>query len=317
MSDNETLKDVQDGVAVVGARSRGPAGPGARDRARRPRPAQRPPQEERAEGVSTARAPAGSTAATASKSPTERVSRSAAPAPGSRRGRVAESVGAPVGSNGRRASGRDSSEGSETSRVDDEADLSETEPSLSRSELRALIRRQRSVKGLTRRAQVALAITCVAAILAAAAFATLWSNANGQNQQRQAVAQVTTTFLLDLTNFKSATVDADFSALQKAADPGSVFAKQAAQTFNSNIRGALIQARASSLGQLRNIYIGNVTGSTAEAYAVVDQSYENSKMTSPAHDVLDLAVNLTHGASGWLISTVTVENSSGTNSSVP
>jgi hypothetical protein len=282
MPDSETVQDGHEGVAVVGGSRQGAVGPGARERARRPRPGERQGREG---GVANGSAKAASAAPTGTKS---------------------------VRSNGSRRTGAEVSKSEE---VEDE--LEQAEPSSSRSELRARVRRRRSVRLLGRRAQVALVITCVAAILAAAAFATLWANLNGQNEQRQAVAQTTTRFLVDLTNFKSATVDADFAALQKAADPGSVFAKQAAQTFNSNIRGALIQAQASSLGQVRNLYIGNVSGSNAETYAVVDQSYENSKMSTPAHDVLDLTIDLTHGGPGWLISTVTVENSSGTSPSVP
>jgi hypothetical protein len=294
MPDSETVRDGHEGVAVVGAAPRGPVGPGARERARRTRPPERPRRESGAENGSARKVAAGSAS-----------------------GRTVESSSS-------RATGRESST---SAKLDDDleatgtaetAETSETsETSQSRSRLHARARRGRRARLFGRRAQVALVITCVAAILAAAAFATLWSNVNGQNEQRQTVAQVATRFLVDLTNFKSATVDADFAALQKAADPGSVFAKQAAQTFNSNIRGALIQAQASSLGEVRNLYVGNVSGSAAQIYAVVDQSYQNSKMSSPAHDVLDLTIDLTHSGSRWLISTVTVENPSGTSPSVP
>jgi hypothetical protein len=165
---------------------------------------------------------------------------------------------------------------------------------------------------LSRRTLVGLVSLCLVAVAAALAFGLSWSTLDSKESARQAVQQTAGTFLLDLTNFKPATVDSDFADLQNAAAPGSLFDKQASQTFNSNIRGALIQAQASSVGQLRSLYVGDVTGSRAQVYAVVDQAYQNSKMKSVAHDTLRLSLDLVNTPHGWRISAVTVENPSGT-----
>jgi hypothetical protein len=159
---------------------------------------------------------------------------------------------------------------------------------------------------------VVLGLVTILGVVLSIAFGLAWGNLNSQNDQRTAAAQAATTFLKDLTNFKPATVDADFAALQNWAANGSEFAKQAAQTFNSNIRHALIQAQASSQGQIRSIFVETLDPPHASAYAVVDQAYQNSKMTSPATDTLRLDVGMTDTAKGWRIETVTVENPSGT-----
>jgi hypothetical protein len=163
---------------------------------------------------------------------------------------------------------------------------------------------------LPRGAAIVLGALAIVGVVAAIVFGFAWANLNGQNAQREVVKQDTVTFLKDLTNFKPATVDADFAALQNWAASGSQFEKQAAQTFNSNIRQELLQAKASSLGEIRNIYVESVSGSSAEVYAVVDQSYQNSKITTPDTDVLRVTVDLTDTAQGWRVSTVTVENPS-------
>lgn len=180
-----------------------------------------------------------------------------------------------------------------------------------RGEDRGRLRRTRTV---STGALIGLGALALVAAVAAIGFGLAWANLNGQNSERQAVKQAATTFLLDLTNVKPTTVDADFAALQNWADPGSLFAKQAAQTFNSSIRQGLIQAQASSQGEIRSIFVETIGGSSAEVYAVVDQAYQTAKMTSPQTDTLRLTLDLTDTDHGWRISAVTVENPSGTSS---
>ncbi len=155
------------------------------------------------------------------------------------------------------------------------------------------------------------ALAIIAAVLAIL-FGLSWGSANGQLSQQQAVKKAATTFLLDLTNFRPTTVDADFTALQNWADPGSVFDKQAEQTFNSNIRQALIQANATYEGQLQSIFLGPISGASTQVYAVLDTKYQNSKVNTPVSDTLRVTVNLINTSNGWRISAVTVENPSGT-----
>ena len=155
------------------------------------------------------------------------------------------------------------------------------------------------------------ALAVVAAVLAIL-FGLSWGSANSQLSQQQAVKQAATTFLLDLTNFRPTTVDADFTALQNWADPGSVFDKQAEQTFNSNIRQALIQANATYEGQLQSIFLAPINGASAKVYAVLDTKYQNSKVNTPVSDTLRVTVNLIDTSHGWRVAAVTVENPSGT-----
>lgn len=169
--------------------------------------------------------------------------------------------------------------------------------------------------GVSRRVALLLGSLAVVGAVSGIGFGLAWANLNSQNQTRQAVKNAATTFLLDLTNFKPKTVDTDFAALQNWASSGSQFAKQAAQTFNSGIRQDLIQAQATSQGEIRDIYVENLSGSGAEVYGVVDQSYQNAKMTSPDTDTLRVDVELSDSSNGWRVNTVTVENPSGIDSS--
>lgn len=160
------------------------------------------------------------------------------------------------------------------------------------------------------RAEVAAIVLAVVGVVAGIGFGFAWANLNSQNSERQSVASAARTFVLDVTNFKPTTVDADFAQVQNWAASGSLFDKQAAQFYNSNIRQSLVAVQAVSQGQIRNLYVETLGGSKAEVYAVVDQAYQNSKMSSPATDTLRMTLDMVTSPHGWRISAVTVENPS-------
>jgi len=170
---------------------------------------------------------------------------------------------------------------------------------------------------LSFRGEVVLAALAVVGVVAGIGFGLAWANLNGQNSTRQAAEQAARTFIIDVTNFKPTTIDADFAQVQNWADPGSLFAKQAAQFYNSNIRQSLVAAQAESQGQIRDLYVESLNGSDAVVYAVVDQAYQNSKMSSPATDTLRLTLDMVDTGNGWRISVVTVENPSSLSPSTP
>lgn len=158
----------------------------------------------------------------------------------------------------------------------------------------------------TRRRRRALAVVAVLGIVGTVGFGHAWA-VQRTTLDREAVVRTTAQdFLLALTNFTSKNVDTQFNEVQSFAT-GS-FESQSNQFFGSSIRQQLEAALASSRGQIRNLYVQSAAASTASVYAVVDQTYVNDKMRSPAADVLRVVVNLTDTAAGWKISAVTVLN---------
>jgi hypothetical protein len=135
-------------------------------------------------------------------------------------------------------------------------------------------------------------------------FGLLWAGTSSSGQPDPAVVASAKTFLTDLTNFNSKTVDADFGSISNMAT-GS-FAGQADKFFNSSIRTALEDALAESRGQIRDMYVQSDNGNQAVVYAVVDQVYVNNKISTPQADVLRVVVNLQRVGSTWKISDVTV-----------
>lgn len=159
-----------------------------------------------------------------------------------------------------------------------------------------------------------LAVLClVLGVLAVAGFAgtgyfgRAWLSQRSTNSQTTQVRSTAEGFVSALTNFDPGTVDADFARIQGYAT-GS-FATQAKQFFSSTIRSQLQTAGAASRGQIQDLFVESLSGNQASVFAVVDQTYVNDKMTSPAADTLRLDLVMTLSASGWKISTVTVVQS--------
>lgn len=167
-------------------------------------------------------------------------------------------------------------------------------------------RDERPVDGThrSRAGMVVLAVIAVLGIAGTVVFWRGWSNLNGENATATGAKQAASTFLTDLTNFDAKTVDADFGRLQAMAT--GQFSKQAGQFFNSSIRQQLENALASSRGQVRNIYVQGVSGSTATVYAVVDQLFVNRSLAAPQSDVLRVVVAMTEASGAWKVSDVTV-----------
>lgn len=157
----------------------------------------------------------------------------------------------------------------------------------------------------TRTRMIGLSAVAVLGVIGTLVFGVLWAGAgSGSAQPDQAVIASARTFLTDLTNFSSKSVDADFAAITAMAT--GTFAGQADKFFNSSIRTALENALAESRGQIRSLFVQSDSGGRAVVYSVVDQVYANNKISTPQSDVLRVLVNLQQVGSNWKISNVTV-----------
>lgn len=106
-------------------------------------------------------------------------------------------------------------------------------------------------------------------------------------------------------------LNARFGQVAQVRTVSGDFAKQSNQFFGSTIRTQLEAVLASSRGQLRSQYVQSLHGSQASVYSVVDQTYVNNKMQSPAADELRIITDLTEVGGTWKVADVTVLNNGG------
>jgi len=163
------------------------------------------------------------------------------------------------------------------------------------------------------RRQVALGLFALAGWAGTLGFGLAWAGQSSQSAEVGQVKQVATDFVMALTNFNPSTIDADFNRVIDYST--GTFATQAHQFFDTEIRQQLQKALASSRGQVRDLFVQSIDGNQATVYAVVDQTYVNSKTSTPQTDTLRLLIGLTDLSNGWHVSSVGVLNQPG--ASVP
>ncbi len=159
----------------------------------------------------------------------------------------------------------------------------------------------------TRRAFRLVSVLAALGVLGTLVFGVLFAtSSSGGPVQDPAVLSASRAFLTDFFNFNAKTVDADFNAVTGMAT--GAFSTQAQQFFNASIRHALEAALAESRGQVRYLEVQSESqgAGTASVYAVVDQTYVNTKITTPQADVVRLIADLQRVDGVWKISGVTV-----------
>lgn len=161
----------------------------------------------------------------------------------------------------------------------------------------------RASGGLWRRVGPVGAVA-VLGVLGTIGFGLAWGLSDTGPSTNAAVTDSARNLVLALTNFDPGTVSADFSRVQSEAT--GAFAKQARRVFGSSIRRELETAHAASRGKIEDLYIQSVSGSRASVFAVVQQTYLNTKTSVPVRDTLRMVLGLTDTSSGWLTSSVRV-----------
>ena len=151
---------------------------------------------------------------------------------------------------------------------------------------------------------MALAVVAVLGVAGTIGFGLAWAGLNARQTAQAKARAAARSFLVDLTNFDSKTVDADFNAITTMAT--GTFASQAQKFFNSSIRQDLEKALASSRGEIRDIFVQSYSANQATVYAVVDQLYVNDKISSPQTDTLRIVVTMDQVSGKWKVGDVTV-----------
>lgn len=151
---------------------------------------------------------------------------------------------------------------------------------------------------------VALLMACVAIL-----FATLWAPLYQESRAREQVREAATELVLHLTTFEGAGIE-EWVARTQAMATGE-YAEQVAALFDQNLRDALRDAEAESVGALVNLFVQDVTGDRATVFAVARQTIRNAATDTPVEDELRIQVELVRQDGGWRAANVEVLGPSG------
>jgi Mce-associated membrane protein len=144
----------------------------------------------------------------------------------------------------------------------------------------------------------------VLAVAAAVTFGWLWWGERAEDARREDVEATAAGFLLALTNFDAATIDADVREIRSYAI--GQFADEVDQTFNADRVAAIREGQASSAGTMRSLFVQELGQDTATVFAVVDETTSNSSSPAPRQDVLRVEVELIETEGGWKVNRVEI-----------
>jgi Mce-associated membrane protein len=191
----------------------------------------------------------------------------------------------------------------------EEQDVSQAEPAATPAVETPAAAPARATRG-PRLAWSVAAFTTILAIAFAVAWAPLYSEAKDRERVREAAEQL----VLHLTTFEGATIDEWVQDTQRRATDD--YAEEVNTLFDPELRGALRDAKAKSVGRLVNLFVQDVDGENALVFAVVRQTITNAASPEPVEDELRMQIELRQVDGDWKAAKVEVLGQQGSGSAL-
>lgn len=133
---------------------------------------------------------------------------------------------------------------------------------------------------------------------------TQWAQLREAEQARAAVSREANTVALRLTTFEGENIEEWYSQIRDAAT--GQFAEQLSQVFNQETRDTLREIGVVSVGEMQDLFVQDVDGNDAKAFALVKQTYVNSRTPDPVEDHQRIDMTFKRVDGRWLASEVVV-----------
>lgn len=153
------------------------------------------------------------------------------------------------------------------------------------------------------------------ALVAAGVFATWWAPLHVEAQEREAVHATARELALRLTTFEGEEIEAWVGQTQELSTGD--YAEEVTRLFDQEFRDALRDAEAVSRGELVDLFVQDIDGNEALAFAVVRQTIVNRHLADPVEDELRMEIALERVDDEWLVSNVAVMPSAGPGEAAP
>lgn len=140
--------------------------------------------------------------------------------------------------------------------------------------------------------------------LVAVGFAVAWAPLYTQAKDRERVREAAEALVLHLTTFDGESIDEWVQETQRRATD--TYAEEVNTLFDPQLRAALKEARAESVGRLVNLFVQDVDGDEAMVFAVVRQTITNARAPQPVEDELRMQIELRNEAGQWKAAKVEV-----------
>lgn len=123
-------------------------------------------------------------------------------------------------------------------------------------------------------------------------------------KERAEVRAQASTVALRLTTFEGENIEEWYAEIRATAT--GEFEKQLGDVFNQSTRDTLREIGVVSVGEMQNLFVQDVDGDQAKAFALVKQTYVNSSTPDPVEDHQRIDMTLERVDGKWLASEVVV-----------
>lgn len=147
-------------------------------------------------------------------------------------------------------------------------------------------------------------VLAVFALAAAIVFGILWWGLHSQEATRSDVRATATEASLALTQFSYKNAHTDVAQIQKVATGD--FKNQVKQLFSKNTISQIQKVKAVSDSQVESVFVQSVSGDSATAFAVVQETISNKLSRTPQTQTVRLQLDLIHASDGWKVDQVTL-----------
>ena len=153
-------------------------------------------------------------------------------------------------------------------------------------------------------------VVAVLALLAAVTFGVLWQQESARASEEDELRAAATEFITDLTSISADTVEADAEAIKEWAVGD--FADEAEVFYGPKAIEAVVEADATTEGDVQELYVQSLAGGEGSVFAVVNYTVTNAGTEEPKSDIVRMSVELIQADGDWKVNSVRVLESPGT-----
>ena len=147
------------------------------------------------------------------------------------------------------------------------------------------------------------------ALIAAISFLVLWLQSVNADDEAREAEEAARTVALALTNFSAETIERDVAEINQYAV--GEFAEEVGVFFGDEAVNAIEEAEGESKSKLESIFVEQVEGDNASAFAVLTQSVSNTRLSEPRTDTIRMEISMVRTPGGWKADQVDILQSPG------
>jgi hypothetical protein len=142
------------------------------------------------------------------------------------------------------------------------------------------------------------------ALAAGTGFGILWWGLHSREAMRDDVRNVATKASLALTEFSYKSIRADVNQIEAVATGD--FEKQVKDLFSGETIASIEKVKAQSSAKIESVFVQSITGETATAFAVVQETITNKLSKGPQTQTVRMQIDLVDTSRGWKADQVTL-----------